>query len=188
MANNASSSKIEIWKPVVGYEAFYEVSSLGRVRSLPRTTTYMTTRGRVTRTRPARMRALQRVGPYYTVVLRAENGKSKGRTVHSLVCEAWHGPAPVGRQVSHLNGNGRDNRPENLRWETPKENTGRKKDHGTQAYGEDHPNAVLNEDAVRAIRLLKGAGMPIKNIARALRVSRYAVTDVLSGRRWQEVR
>jgi hypothetical protein len=43
--------------------------------------------------------------------------------VHRLVCEAFHGPAPEGKNVViHENENALDNRPENIRWGTQKEN------------------------------------------------------------------
>lgn len=49
----------------------------------------------------------------------------KGKTykVHRLVCEAFNGSPPKGRNVCmHINEDYRDNRPENLRWGTQKEN------------------------------------------------------------------
>lgn len=43
--------------------------------------------------------------------------------VHRAVCEAFHGPAPFPKAVViHLNENAHDNRPENLKWGTQKEN------------------------------------------------------------------
>lgn len=43
--------------------------------------------------------------------------------VHRLVCEAFHGPAPSKRSVViHLDEDATNNRPENLRWGTQKEN------------------------------------------------------------------
>jgi len=43
--------------------------------------------------------------------------------VHRLVCEAFHGPAPFERAVViHIDENALNNRPENLRWGTQKEN------------------------------------------------------------------
>ena len=47
----------------------------------------------------------------------------KTRKVHRLVCEAFHGPAPKGMNVCmHIDENAENNRPENLRWGTQKEN------------------------------------------------------------------
>lgn len=45
------------------------------------------------------------------------------RKVHQLVCEAFHGPRPFpDAVVIHLNEDAHDNRPENLKWGTQKEN------------------------------------------------------------------
>ena len=55
---------------------------------------------------------------YFAVMYRGKNLK-----IHRLVCEAFHGPAPSGKPiVLHLNEDALDNRPENLRWGTQKEN------------------------------------------------------------------
>ena len=55
---------------------------------------------------------------YYGFVYRSKNYK-----VHRLVCEAFYGPAPEGKNVViHENENALDNRPENIRWGTQKEN------------------------------------------------------------------
>jgi HNH endonuclease len=55
---------------------------------------------------------------YYAVMYRGKNYK-----VHRLICEAFHGPPTFdGAIVLHLNEDSSDNRPENLRWGTQKEN------------------------------------------------------------------
>lgn len=55
---------------------------------------------------------------YYGVHYRGKNYK-----IHRLICEAFHGPAPKDKPVViHINENALDNRPENLRWGTQKEN------------------------------------------------------------------
>lgn len=55
---------------------------------------------------------------YYGIVYRRKNYK-----VHRLVCEAFHGPAPEGKNiVIHLDEDALNNRPENLKWGTQKEN------------------------------------------------------------------
>ena len=49
--------------------------------------------------------------------------RGKNYKVHRIVCEAFHGPAPFkGAVVLHINEDGHDNRPENLKWGTQKEN------------------------------------------------------------------
>ena len=55
---------------------------------------------------------------YYGVLYRGKNYK-----IHRLICEAFHGPAPKDKPiVIHLDENALNNRPENLKWGTQKEN------------------------------------------------------------------
>lgn len=103
----------EIWKPVVGYEGQYEVSSIGRVRSL----NYLNTGKKV-------IMALQaKEGAYIKVGLRDKDGNNKYYRVHRLVAMAFlPKPLPEQRYVNHINGYKQDNRIENLEWCTAKEN------------------------------------------------------------------
>jgi ATP-dependent Clp protease protease subunit len=51
------------------------------------------------------------------------NGRSVNVSVHRAVCETYHGPLPFeGAVVRHLDGNPRNNRPENLAWGSQKQN------------------------------------------------------------------
>lgn len=95
----------EIWKPVAGYEGRYEVSSIGRVRSL----NYQKTKKKVI------MSLQAKVGAYIKVGLRDKDGKYKYYRVHRLVAMAFlpeHSPEQ--RYVNHIDGNKQDNRVENL--------------------------------------------------------------------------
>lgn len=108
---------MENWLPVVGYEGQYEVSNLGRVKSLKRQNP------RILRSFPAH-RGHQCVSLW--------NDKLKTAFVHRLVLEAFVGPCPgEGFMCRHLNGNPADNRVENLAWGTALENAQDVIRHGT---------------------------------------------------------
>lgn len=98
----------EVWRPVLGWEGRYEVSSQGRVRSL------VGRRPRVLRPRPTRQ-------GYPMVALYRDNVR-RDVGIHLLVAEAFHGPRPEGLCVCHANDVKHDNRPENLRFDTWSEN------------------------------------------------------------------
>lgn len=103
----------EKWLPVVGYEGYYEVSDLGHVRS---------TRA-ATNSKPGRL-LKQRGGGwggYYRVCL-SRDGVPVTFRVHHLVLEAFTGARPEGMVACHANDIKHDNRAENLRWATPREN------------------------------------------------------------------
>lgn len=129
----------EEWKPVVGYEGSYEVSSMGNIRSLDR----FNGRGSWIKGRPMKP-AMNQKG-YMRVGLRLM-GKQKYYSVHRLVAQAFvpnHDDKP---QVNHINENKTDNRVSNLEWVTNRENAV----HGTKIQRTtaniDYAKKVANTD------------------------------------------
>lgn len=118
----------EKWLPVPNYEGIYEVSSLGRVKSLDREVSHPTSgivrrKGKVLAQNP-----LNEDG--YLGVGLNKDGIKKKRAVHLLVLESFTGPRPEGEQACHNDGNNTNNSADNLRWDTPKENVADIKRHG----------------------------------------------------------
>jgi hypothetical protein len=108
---------IEQWRPIPGWEG-YEVSSLGRVKSLPRVVERWSARCRT----PVRLRLRGRtLKPHvrrdgYASVALCENGQPRTQLVCALVLSAFTGPRPDGMVACHNNGIRNDNRLSNLRW------------------------------------------------------------------------
>jgi hypothetical protein len=112
---------MENWLPVVGYEDLYEVSDLGRVRSLDRVVVTKlgvrkTHRGKLLRLSPVT------VCKYPSLHLTAADGTVQLLYVHTLVLEAFVGPRPPGAEACHGPGGVDDNTPANLRWDSHDEN------------------------------------------------------------------
>lgn len=109
----------EIWKDVVGYEGYYQVSNLGRVRSLDR----IASNGRKIKGKILSTKA--NTPPYYPRVSLSVNGKMKLVQVHRLVAQAFvYNPDPEHKtQVGHKDESRTNNRADNLEWVTPKENS-----------------------------------------------------------------
>ena len=106
----------EIWKPIKEFEGYYEVSNIGRVRSL----NYK---------RTGKEKILKNIEDYkgYLEVGLTKNGKRKQFKVHRLVAEAFI-PNPENKPcIDHINTVKSDNRVENLRWVTYKENSNNEK-------------------------------------------------------------
>lgn len=111
----------EIWKDVVGYEGLYEVSNLGRVRSLPRTITVQRNGFSYQLPLPSKVLKPQPLRHGYVGVwlygkdhIDGRNGKNK--SVHRIVAEAFCKREDGKNEVNHLNEIKNDNRAENLEW------------------------------------------------------------------------
>ena len=99
----------EIWKDIENYEGLYQVSNLGRIKSI----------------RKMKKQNILKLGTRntYNVINLMKNGKARSFQVHRLVAKAFI-PNPENKpQVNHINGVKNDNRLENLEWVTRSENT-----------------------------------------------------------------
>lgn len=106
----------EIWKPIRGYENLYEVSNLGRVKALER---YVQNNGGAQKRHEM---ILKQSGKFHFGVTLCKDGKTKRKTVHRLVAEAFI-PNPENKPVvDHIDTNPKNNRVDNLRWVTIQEN------------------------------------------------------------------
>ena len=121
-----------VWKPVVGWEGCYEVSSRGDVRSVARSQLLSNGQTRYYKSRLLKPQFTSD-GRHLHVQLR-KPGKSKFHRVHTLVLEAFVGPCPDGMMCRHLNGDGHDNRKSNLVWGTASENQRDRVVHGMHHY------------------------------------------------------
>ena len=110
---------MEIWKDVVGYEGFYQVSNQGRVKSLDRNIKHKN--GRVYYTKGKILKTYLQNGGYLIAHLN-KNGKMKNCTVHRLVATAFIENPEEKAEIDHINTIKTDNRVENLRWVTRSEN------------------------------------------------------------------
>lgn len=102
----------EEWKDIEDFEKSYQVSNLGRVRSLPRQSGDRFIRGKI-------LKLGDNQNGYKLVILRKDN-KSHAKLIHRLVASSFLGKSSL--HVDHINGVKDDNRLINLRYCTPREN------------------------------------------------------------------
>lgn len=165
----------EEWRPVSGYEGLYEVSDLGRVRSLRRI---------VTMRREVPEMLLQtpiNQDGYPRATLHRENSKQISEPVHRMVALAFLGPKSVNAQVCHRDGNPSNNRLENLYWGTAKTNHEDAKRHNRTKWGE----AKLTWAEVNGIRACVARGLSHRKTAARFGVEKATVTSIVSERSWK---
>lgn len=119
----------EIWKDIKGYEGLYQVSNLGRVRSLPRNGTVKEIR---------LLKQHVKNSGYYIVIL-SKNNNQKCKTVHRLVAETFIENPKGYLVVNHKDENKKNNNVDNLEWCTQKYNIN---------YGHCRRNMSLNHSRV----------------------------------------
>lgn len=109
----------EIWRDIKGYEGMYQVSNLGRVKSLPR----LKWNGKGIHMLKERILKIYITNRGYYRVRLYSNFKGKFFSIHRIVFEAFVGEIPEGMQINHINEDKSDNRLINLNLMTAKENT-----------------------------------------------------------------
>lgn len=125
----------EVWRKIP--YSTYEASSLGRIRNC--------VTGKIQKPQ------LGEDGYLFVGIRFLDRKHSK--KVHQLVCLAFNGTKPTGAEcVRHLDGDRFNNKPDNLRWGTNKENAADTILHGRQVSGFDHPNMHISKSEALDIR------------------------------------
>lgn len=104
----------EIWKDVIGYEGLYQVSNLGRIKSL-------VFKNRMTTIKREKILSIQKTGNYDHIIL-YKNGKQINHLIHRLVAEAFIENKNNYKEVNHKDENTRNNNVDNLEWCNHKQN------------------------------------------------------------------
>jgi len=168
----------EIWKSVVGYEGFYEVSNMGRVRTSFDNPHF--------NARPGKLLKQAECANGYLHTHLNKRGK-KHPTVHSLVLEAFTGPRPHGLVSRHKDGNARNNRSDNLEWGTQKQNIADKIAHGTDNKGSKHSQSKLTDSDVIKIRAMALDGIQNVKIAAIFKITPTNVGHIVKRKSWTHI-
>ena len=111
---------IEEWKDIPGYEGSYQVSNLGRVKSVPRKVPYKG--GPSYALLKGKIMSLSVEKDGYLVVALSKKGARKMHKVHRLVAAAFIGGEHRGLQINHIDGDKSNNSVDNLEWCSCKQN------------------------------------------------------------------
>lgn len=179
----------EIWLtiPITELMDFYEVSNLGRVRSLDRVIIYKDGRNRLyTGTVLS-----QRNGVYYTVLI-SINKKEYCFAVHRLVALTFVKNPENYPIVNHIDCNKKNNNAYNLEWTNAVGNANHAIRNGRHKgikrnYGENHHRSVLTKENIISIRELKISGFNRTQIGKKLNLNRSTVGNILNNKCWNHV-
>jgi len=164
-----------IWKPVIGYEGSYHVSSHGEIRSL------LTDR--------ILKPGIQSRG--YQTVLLYDGSKPKrprSKTVHSIVAEAFIGERPDKMTINHIDGNKSNNRLENIEYCSMRDNALHAIANGLTTPPRSQ-TAKLDGNQVKLIRDIYAAKPPRGTqacLARVFGVTTNTIRNVANGKYYPE--
>lgn len=165
----------EVWKDVVGYEGFYQVSNLGRVKSVDRLINGRYA-GHKTKAKGKLLKTFTNKTGYVRVALHINQRVNKF-SVHRLVAMAFI-PNPENKpQVNHIDETRNNNNVDNLEWATEKENS----NYGTrpEKISKLKSKPVISVSEGGLMRWFKSA----TDAAKVLNVQNKNITKVLYGTR-----
>lgn len=185
---SGQSAEQEVWKPVVGYEGCYEVSNLGRVRSLGR---YVRGKNgsRIFRIGRVLKQSLNRHG-YYTVIL-CKQSKMKHFRTHRLVLQSFTVSMPCTIDARHLDGSRTNNQLSNLAWGTRKDNAEDRDRHGRTYRGprghSEWTSKLTPYQAKQIIHLYESGEFTQVELASMFKVTAPNISSIIRGRTWRAI-
>lgn len=163
----------EVWKPIKNYENYYEISNLGRVRSIPRNENIRFSSRKHTRILKLYKNINKRGKTSgYRVVL-CKNNKIKKFMVHRLVYENFIGNLEDNKVINHLDFNPLNNRVSNLEQVTKFEN---------DYYSRGRNSIKLT---LKDVEFIRTSNLSNKELSKIFGVHITTITSVRQGRLWK---
>lgn len=146
-------------------------------RNVPSAQGYMVSNAGKVRGPRGELKPVKHSGGYLQVTL----DRRKRMLVHRLVLIAFCGPCPPLHECRHLNGLKTDNRFENLRWGTKRENCSDRKLHGTENIGERNGQSKIGPSTVAMIR---DSNVSAPELSETTGLSVSHVRQIMCGGHW----
>jgi uncharacterized protein YerC len=173
----------EIWLPVVGWEKYYQISSIGRVRSLERMSR-VNSKNSGLRRMGGIIRKQHITSSGYRAVSLTANGVRSVELIHRLVLNAFVRLRKEGEFGRHLNDIQTDNRVENLAWGTLVDNAADRMKNKGYARAELHPVATITNEVALAIY---NSEETYKSISEKYGISHANIARIKKGKIWKSV-
>ena len=174
---------LEIWADIEGYEGLYQISHLGRVKSLARVIyktdgTIQTFKERILKT------TLDTKG--YVICNLSKEYKCKTFRVHRLVANMFIPNLNNKPQVNHINGIKADNRVSNLEWVTNSENQKHAVKLGLKEgfKGIEHNLVKLTEEQVLEIR---ESNLTQRKLAKKYNINQSTISMIKNRKIWTHI-
>lgn len=176
----------EEWRDIEGYEGIYQISNLGRVRSLSRIVAR--NRGGPKKQAGQILSITVRKGPYLGVTL-SKNGRKKNFTIHRLLARHFIANPAGLAEVNHIDGNKFNNCLSNLEWVTHGGNSKHAYDLGLNKgpWGEKNFSSKLTALSVQAIRTLIACGVEQKFLASHYGVHNSTISAIHLRKKWRNL-
>lgn len=181
---------IEIWKPIKGYDGFYEVSNLGRVKSLDRIGIYPDRKVKI----KGKILAKRIINHGYIGVVLYKDNKNKSISVHRIVAQAFIENPNNYNEVNHINLIKDDNRVENLEWCNRSQNmlhagaNGKLSATKGMFIGSKSSRSKVKEEDVIEMRKLKELGLSSTQIQKIFpNLGARHIRDILNRIYWTHI-
>lgn len=182
--------EVEIWKDVQGYEGYYQISSLGRVKSIGRLVVYKSDQSGCAykRIREKILKPYRQPSGHLYVNLCKDSIRTR-HFVHRLVLTAFVGERPEGFGSRHYPDNDpSNNKISNLQWADHHTNQLDRIAHGTTFPGSLCPSSKLKEEQVIEIReIYAKGGVTQESLGNAYGVTQPTVNNLLHRKTWKLV-
>lgn len=153
----------EVWKPIIGYEGYYEVSNYGYVRTVTR---FITNSGKHGMWYKSRLLKFNVDKDGYNTVALQRDGKVKRLKVHRLVLSTFN-KDESDMQVNHIDGDKANNCLDNLEWVTSSQNIKHAYNIGlkTQVGAKNNSSKLSEQQVMQICDLFKNTTFTNKEIA-----------------------
>lgn len=179
----------EVWKDISGYEGLYQISNLGRVKSLER----IDNNNHLVKEKILKPND-DGAGKGYLYVNLGRKGRAK--KIHRLVAEAFMPNPENKKEVNHIDGDTKNNKIENLEWVTHQENCL----HFTYVLGQHkaqykfRPVLITNDNISKKFRSVNNAIRWIRENTKYKKANEGNVHKVMNnenrkmyGFRWEDI-